>query len=351
MNTKAIRVLNCSGGGAKGYLTVRILRLIIQMIGISEREFFSLFQAMSGASIGGILVLAFSYGVSLEEIEELFTQYGKKIFSTDQNDNTRPSALGYAGATIGNSFYGSPDDYDSLTDLAIVDGVMTGEKYGHRVMIDLLNAKFGNDTLASLNNKIAIPSFRTDNTQAIMFSNFVNETYFVGHDYRIVDVALATSAAPFYLPQHRFGGHTHWDGGVWCNTPTEMAILVAKLVKPIHDSIIAWSFGTGENYFSFASTDNVSIGNSFFGQVGSLAQAMMIGGNQYTDYKLALQNDTMLTSMYSDNYFSRFNPNPFFDKKIDDFSLDTLAVARATAQQYCATNASEIAAAFGHLVA
>lgn len=45
-------------------------------------------------------------------------------------------------------------------------------------------------------------------------------------DWRIpmVDVALATSAAPLYFPSARVDGHRLIDGGVWANNPSVVAI-------------------------------------------------------------------------------------------------------------------------------
>ena len=40
----------------------------------------------------------------------------------------------------------------------------------------------------------------------------------------MVDVALATSAAPLYFPAARVDGHRLIDGGVWANNPSVVAI-------------------------------------------------------------------------------------------------------------------------------
>ena len=55
----------------------------------------------------------------------------------------------------------------------------------------------------------------------------------LGEDYRrpAVEVALATSAAPTFLPLHRsIWGQRFLDGGVWANSPAAVAALEAHCV-------------------------------------------------------------------------------------------------------------------------
>jgi hypothetical protein len=67
-------------------------------------------------------------------------------------------------------------------------------------------------------------------------------------DLQIVDVALASSAAPtFFSPIVPTGkSRAYWDGGLWANDPTVLAILHAQLVlrRPLH-SLRVLAVGTG----------------------------------------------------------------------------------------------------------
>ncbi len=54
---------------------------------------------------------------------------------------------------------------------------------------------------------------------------------------KMVDVALATSAAPVYFPAARVDGHRLIDGGVWANNPSVVAI--AEAVSMLDVSIQA----------------------------------------------------------------------------------------------------------------
>jgi len=49
----------------------------------------------------------------------------------------------------------------------------------------------------------------------------------------MVDVAMATSAAPTYFPAARIDGHRLIDGGVWANNPSVVAIAEALSVLEV----------------------------------------------------------------------------------------------------------------------
>jgi uncharacterized protein len=61
----------------------------------------------------------------------------------------------------------------------------------------------------------------------------------------MVDVALATSAAPTFLPAARVDGHRLVDGGTWANNPSVVAITeaVSLLGVPL-DAIRILNVGT-----------------------------------------------------------------------------------------------------------
>lgn len=68
----------------------------------------------------------------------------------------------------------------------------------------------------------------------------------------LVDVCLASAAAPIYFPVHGVkdpdgGGQTHWfvDGGLWANNPVLVGIVEALEVAPPDARIEVLSVGTG----------------------------------------------------------------------------------------------------------
>ena len=74
---------------------------------------------------------------------------------------------------------------------------------------------------------VIIPSYKANTDTFVLFSN-LNYGEFVGQNESIVNVALATSAAPLYLPPHGFGGGVYFDGGIYQNNPAQIALNTAK---------------------------------------------------------------------------------------------------------------------------
>jgi hypothetical protein len=64
----------------------------------------------------------------------------------------------------------------------------------------------------------------------------------------MVDVAMATTAAPLFLPAFRLGNNRLIDGGVWANNPTLVAIAEAKSMLDVPlDAMRILSMGTTDD--------------------------------------------------------------------------------------------------------
>lgn len=117
-------------------------------------------------------------------------------------------------------------------------------------------------------------------------------------ELNVIDVALATSAAPTYFKNHKINADVLpntlcTDGGVWCNNPS-----LAGLTE-------AWDYfvGTGKSYDTIRILSVSTIpkpsgeefrGGSLFGWKGRLIGAAMEGQSYFTDYflrKLSKNND------------------------------------------------------------
>lgn len=79
-----------------------------------------------------------------------------------------------------------------------------------------------------------LPASRVLNHETKVFKTPHFDRYGVDGDYTIMDVCLATSAAPVFLPLHQMqsgndaGRGCHYaDGGLWANNPTLVALLEA----------------------------------------------------------------------------------------------------------------------------
>ena len=111
---------------------------------------------------------------------------------------------------------------------------------------------------------------------------------------RVVDVALATSAAPTYLPAHKSpDGIPFLDGGLWANNPTGMAVVDAiSMLNVGRDNIEVLSLGCtrapknfaklgskGELAWARGAIDAAISGQSF----SSLGTAYQLLGNDHVE--------------------------------------------------------------------
>src|SRR5262249_33903737 len=82
-------------------------------------------------------------------------------------------------------------------------------------------------------------------------------------DWRLplVDVALATSAAPTFFPLHRIGSELFADGGLYANSPDQLALHQAEhfLEQELAD-ISLLSIGTTTSKFSFSNAASTDLG-------------------------------------------------------------------------------------------
>lgn len=354
MDRNTIRVLSILGGGARGYLANCLLKNYVkQVYGAltldNYKSFFSMFDVICGTSIGGIMSLCLALGLTPEDIDTIFLQYGKRIFTSrtsseraSKNHNASLDAAflteaeKFASIQAGENFYESP---------------YSDSNYGHNMLYQALTDKFGTKRLSDLKTKVVIPSYRVNNSQFVLFSNFKDDKYFINNNELLTDVAKATSAAPFYFPFPEFGGYKYLDGGLWANDPAEAGILLAKMVKPIHSNIAVLTVSTGLSYWGFGNTDNYDSGDKYL-TLSKLTELINIssgGSEQYTSWKLGLQNNRILTSIFGQPlYYHKLDP--VFIAELDDFSVTNIQKMSDTANKYFSDNAFEIANSIGHLL-
>ncbi|PKQ05139.1 MAG: patatin, partial [Alphaproteobacteria bacterium HGW-Alphaproteobacteria-11] len=77
----------------------------------------------------------------------------------------------------------------------------------------------------------------------------------------VVDVALATSAAPTYFPLHKIRGELFADGGLYANAPDHLALHEAEhFLGENANNISMLSIGTSTAKFSFSNSLNPNMG-------------------------------------------------------------------------------------------
>jgi predicted acylesterase/phospholipase RssA len=181
------QILALSGGGFRGLYTAKLLASLEEAAGKPIGRHFDL---LAGTSIGGILALALACEVPTARLVGLFEEHGATIFK-------RRSWSG-----LFRSLY-SPNGLAHLLASEEIFGSRTLGDCMHRVIVPAINYATGNPVV-----------FKTPH-----HTDFHND-----HKLRLVDVALATSAAPRYFPRHVVAHDQYVDGGLFANSPGLLAL-------------------------------------------------------------------------------------------------------------------------------
>ena len=195
MAEKRFKILCIDGGGIKGLYSAEVLNTLEHTYGpLSDY-----FDMICGTSTGGIIALGISAKIPMQDIVAFYESKGALIFS--QWKKPWP-----------------------LRDLLLVfKQAVICSKYSNRALKKALIDVFGSRKIAESNNLLCIPSYNVTCAQTRVFKK---DYGFFNQDSQktYVDVALATSAAPTYLPLHSINNVDYIDGGLWANDPTQVAL-------------------------------------------------------------------------------------------------------------------------------
>lgn len=184
------KILSIDGGGIKGLYSATILKHLEDEFcdGHSIYEYFDL---ICGTSTGGLIALALTNEIDLETIIQFYEKKGKDMF---------PNSGWY---------------------LSKIKQILYRGKYSNKNLKNNLEELFKEKNLGDSNNLLCIPSFNIiTNKPKIWKFPHKEGNFSTDRNVKVVDVALATSAAPTYFPVHDIPGlGKHIDGGVWANNP------------------------------------------------------------------------------------------------------------------------------------
>lgn len=230
-SSKTVKILSLDGGGMRGYFSATFLKRFCLDAGIQSNRLFEAFDIITGTSIGGIQALGYAYGKTPEDMRQFFASKGSSIFAYS-------SILPL-----------------SAYKLSVIMGLPTYPStfYAQEPLKTALTEVFGNTLkLSDLSGKVIIPAWDTHEDMSSIFSNISGlEPFLSGADRSIVDVGLATSAAPLYFPPASVNSHTMIDGGVYVNNPVTLAYSVAKKMFPGTTRFCILSVGTGVAHNDF----------------------------------------------------------------------------------------------------
>ncbi len=175
-------VLALSGGGYRGLYAATILAELETKLGYPLGRRFDL---ICGTSVGGILALGLALEIPANKLQQLFLANGDRIFRRRW----------------------------------LWGGLFLLARHPNAGLKTVLEEIFGDATLGELQHRVLIPAVNYSTGLAQMFKTPHHPRLETDHAMRLVDVAMATSAAPTYLPIYGLPQGKFVDGGLIANSP------------------------------------------------------------------------------------------------------------------------------------
>jgi hypothetical protein len=343
---RTLRILEIDGGGERGYMSLQFLKKFVQQWGIDPADIWKNFDVICGTSVGGIMALALASGQTLDQMTPFFTVQGPYIFSlTSLTPSVRPGLASKLALIVADiPFYQSSGP--------------TMNSYGHGLLYQTVQDNFGTDTLQNLKTNVIIPAYEQDTSTYVLFSN-LNYSEFIGQNELVSNVALATGAAPIYLPALSMNGHDYIDGGVYQNNPAQFGLNLAKMIKPRANRYCVLSIGTGIGEMGFdpnapgvVDTRVAPVSTLAFDSIATIFGLFDIaatGGQESVAKNLALQSKYTLDQLY----YYRFQPDLdlALNTELDNTDPSILAYYDNTATEYFNNDIMAISNFIGHLTA
>jgi patatin-like phospholipase/acyl hydrolase len=185
------QVLALDGGGAKALFTANVLARLEADLGVRVTDQFDL---IAGTSAGGILALSLGAGLRPAEIVKHYTVLTERVFPRSRQARWRyvPHAVhpAYSGAIL------------------------------REVLVEVLGTRLLRDS----SKRLIVPSWDVQRGEVHIFKTPHHDRLRRDGQIPMVDVAMATTAAPTYFEAARVDNQRLIDGGVWANNPSVVAI-------------------------------------------------------------------------------------------------------------------------------
>lgn len=192
MTGDRFQILALDGGGLRGIFSAAMLAALEEDLQISIVDHFDL---IAGTSTGGIIALGLGLGLRPRQIVEFYAELGDQVFR---------SRLGLGPARR-----------------------LLRAKYQPGPLREALTGVFGDRTFGESTKRLAITSYNLGADDVYLFRTAHHPRLRRDWRERAVDVAMATSAAPTYLPGFPLSGTRLVDGGLWANNPAMVAVVEA----------------------------------------------------------------------------------------------------------------------------
>ena len=254
-SNKPFKILSIDGGGIKGLYSSIIIEHLEKVYNCSMSDYFDL---MCGTSTGGLIALALSLKKPASEISNLYINKGSEIFPYRKH--------------------------------RIIKQLLWGGKYSDKNLRKNLEEVFGDAHIGDSNNLLCIPAYSLTDARPWVFKFDHKENKLTrDNKARYVDVALATSAAPTYLPLceiEYYDNKQFIDGGVWANNPTMVGLIEALTyfvgIDKEYDSIQILSISSLNK--TNGHPNGLNRFRSFASWATDIFDVFSIGQNSFTEY-------------------------------------------------------------------
>jgi patatin-like phospholipase/acyl hydrolase len=204
---KPIKKANClslNGGGSKGLISLHQVEYLYESLG--QDEFYNHFDYIGGTSTGALMTALLARCYTPSAIIDIYKNELPSIFSKGC--------------------------------LRQIRGL---SKYSNSHLKGLAYDLIGDITLGEMTQKILIPAVDTTNRRTIIFKSY-DPKY---ANYKLVDVIIASAAAPTFFPAHKIGETWYKDGGLAANNPSDMLLAECQDKKLGFDEVNILSITTG----------------------------------------------------------------------------------------------------------
>lgn len=185
----AASILSLHGGGYLGYFSARVAAALQARREASrvKGQLGRSFDAICGTSAGAIIAAGIATNVPPKQIVELMEEQGTKIFPRRALFSTAPG--------------------------------LWEARFDPAPLKSLLSDILGDVRLGEIDRILIVPAVNESLGRPVIFRNTEPRHL----DLRLVDIVMASAAAPLYFPLHRIHGHRYADGGLVANAPALLA--------------------------------------------------------------------------------------------------------------------------------
>ena len=285
-NQEPFNILALSGGGYKGLYTAEVIAQIEERTG---KRFGSHFDLICGTSVGGLIALALATReISASTVVETLRAAGPRIFPQVEMPKWKlagPITMGRVEV----------DKWIFKKSGFTLDRGVTAAKHDSAPLKNALETIFEDRKIEDLTTRVLIPAANWTKGGPQFFKTPHNPRFSLDRKRRLVDVAMATSAAPIYLPNYEFENQVYVDGGIVGNAPGIFGVHEAEhaIEESIKKDIRLLSIGA----LSAKTTAN---------QSEDLNKGLVQWNSRIFDFMMACQEQTadfMMKQKMGDRYY------------------------------------------------